>query len=91
MTIASHVPQPSLVAGLKNGRKLVGWPRRLSNGRQDVLALGTVELLFHLCEGGSYDIVMMHVGSDRLDGVEPHAMNQIEIASVVSQWFVPYV
>jgi hypothetical protein len=42
--------------------------------------LWTGELVFHLCQGCANDVVVMHVRPNRLNGVEPHAMNQIEIA-----------
>ena len=42
--------------------------------------MGAGELLFHLCKRCSDDVVMMHVRTDGLDGVEPQAVNQIEVA-----------
>ena len=38
------------------------------------------ELVFHLCQRCSDDVVVMHVWADGLDGVEPQAVNQIEVA-----------
>ena len=45
-----------------------------------LVALRAGELLFHLRQRRSDDVVMVHVRADRLDGVEPEAMDQIEIA-----------
>ena len=40
------------------------------------------ELLFHLRQCRSDDVVMMHVRADGLDGIEPHTVNQIEVGGV---------
>ena len=60
--------------------KLVGGPRDLADRAERLVALRAVELLFHLRERRSDDVVVVHVRADGLDGVEPHAMDQIEIA-----------
>ena len=80
MAIAHHVAQAGVVAGVQRGRELVGGSRHLPDRRQGVVTLWTGELVFHLCQGCANDVVVMDVRPDRLDGVEPHAMNQIEIA-----------
>ena len=78
--VAQHVAQPRVVAGAKHGRRVRrraarprGWPRAPRR-------VGAGELLFHLCQCRSDDVVMMHVRADGLDGVEPEAVNQVEIA-----------
>ena len=65
---------------MQRGRELVGGSRHLPDRRKGVVTLWTGELVFHLCQGCANDIVVMDVRPNRLDGVEPHAMNQIEIA-----------
>ncbi len=78
--IAQHVAQARVVAGAKHRREFLGRPRLLSDRRHGLVTLGTGELLFHLCQRCSDDVVMMHVWTDRLDGVEPQAVNQVEVA-----------
>ena len=80
MPVAQHVAQARVVARVKHRRELVGRPRHFADAPRAPRRAGTVQLLFHLRERRSNDVVMMHVRTDGLDGVEPHAVNQIEIA-----------
>ena len=80
VAIAKHVSQPRVVARAKHGGKLVGGASHFSDRRDRVVALRPGQLLFHLFQRCSDDVVMVHVWTDRLDGVEPHAVNQIEVA-----------
>ncbi len=48
VAIAHHVPQLGVVARAQHRRQLVGPPRRLPDGRERVVALWSVQLLFHL-------------------------------------------
>ena len=80
VAVAHHVPQLRVVAGAEDRRQLVGPPRRLADGRERLVALLAVQLLFHLRERRPDDVVMMDVGSDGLGRVEPDAMDEIEIA-----------
>jgi hypothetical protein len=50
-------------------------PRRFSDRGKGLVTLRAGELLFHLCQGCSNDIVMMHMWADGLDGVEPQAVD----------------
>ena len=43
--------------------------------RQRLVPVGASQLLFHLCQGRAHDIVMMDVCANRLDRIEPDAMN----------------
>ena len=47
--------------------------------RERLVALRAVQLLFHLRERRPDDVVVVDVRADGLDGVEPHAVNEIEI------------
>ena len=78
--VAQHVAQPRVVAGAQHRRQFVGGPGHLANRRERLVALRAGELLFHLFQRCSDDVVMMHVRADGFDGVEPEAVNQIEIA-----------
>ena len=80
VAIAHHVAQLRVVAGAEDGGQLVGPPRRLANGRERLVALRAVQLLFHLRQRRPDDVVMVDVRSDGLRGVEPDAMDEIEIA-----------
>ena len=80
MPVAEHVPQPCVVASAKHRRELFGRTRLFPNRRDRLVTLGTGELLFHLFQRCSDDIVMMHVWTDGLDGVEPQPVNQVEVA-----------
>ena len=80
VAVAHHVPQLSVVARAQHRCQLVGPPRRLPDGRERVVALWSVQLLFHLDECCPDDIVMMDMRSDGLGRVEPDAMDEIEIA-----------
>ena len=52
----------------------------LADRGQRVVALRSRKLLFHLGECGPDDVVVVDVRPDGLGGIEPQAMNQIEIA-----------
>ena len=78
--IAHHVAQLRIVAGAKHGGQLVGRPGRPANGGERLVALLSVQLLFHLRECCSDDIVMVHMRPDDLRRVEPDTMNEVEIA-----------
>ena len=80
VAVAQHVAQPGVVAGAKHRRELFGRPRFFPNRGDGLVTLRTGELLFHLFQRCSDDVVMMHVRTDGLDRVEPQAVNQIEIA-----------
>ena len=80
VAVAHHVAQLRVVAGAQHRRQLVGRPRRLADGGERLVALWSVQLLFHLRERCPDDVVMMHVRADGLGRVEPDAMNEIEIA-----------
>ena len=80
VTVAEHVPQACVIAGAKHRRELFGWTRLFPNRRNRPVALWTCELFFHLLQRCSDDIVMMHVWTDGLDGVEPQPVNQVEVA-----------
>ena len=77
--VAHHVAQPSEIARAQHGRELVGGARRLAHELQRGLAVGTVQLFFHMLQRGPHDIAMMHVGPDGAGDVEPEPVNQIEI------------
>ena len=64
----------------RSGRQFVGGTRDLADRGERLVALRAGELVFHLREGRPDDVVVVHVRTDRLDHVEPHAMNQIEVA-----------
>ena len=78
--VPHHVPQASVVAGAKHRRELVCGPGRFADGRERLVTFRAGKLFFHLCQCRSHDIVMVHVRSHGLGGVEPHAMNQTEVA-----------
>ncbi len=78
--IPQHVAQARVVAGPKHRDEFLGRPRLLADRGNGLVTLGTGELLFHLCQRCSDDVVMMHMWTDRLDGVEPQAVNQVEVA-----------
>jgi hypothetical protein len=80
VAIAHHVAQAGVVVRSERGRELVGRPSGLANRPERIVTLWAGELVFHLSKGCSNDVVMMDVRPDRLDGVEPDAMNEIEIA-----------
>ena len=80
MAIAGDVAQAREVAGPHRVGELVGRPGRLANRRQRFVALLVGELFFHLRQCCSDYVVMVNLRPDRLDGVEPDAMNQFEIA-----------
>ena len=48
--------------------------------REGVVAAGSVELFGHLRQCCSHYVVVMNVRPDRLDGIEPHLVDEIEIA-----------
>ena len=73
------VAQPRVVAAAHDGGEFVGRPRDLPDRLERLVALGTVQLLGHLCQCRSNDVVMVDVRPDRLGGVEPELMNEIEI------------
>ena len=78
--IAHHVSQLRVVAGAKDGGQLVGQPGRLANGAERLVALWSVQLLFHLRERRPDDVVVVDVRADGLRRIEPDAMDEIEIA-----------
>ena len=84
--VAEHVAKPRVVAGAKHRGEFLGGPRLVSDRRDSIVALGTVELLFHLFQRCSDDVVVMHVGTDALHGVEPQAVNQVEVARSERRW-----
>ena len=79
MPVAHHVPQLCVVAGAKHGRELVGPSRRLADGRERLVALRSVEFLFHLRKRCPDDVVMMDVRADGLGRIQPDAMDEVEI------------
>ncbi len=78
--IAHQVPQLGVVSSAKDRSELVGSPGGLADGGEGLVALWAVQLLFHLGERCSDDIVVVHVRADGLGRVEPDTMNEIEIA-----------
>ena len=78
--IAHQIPQLRVVSGAKDWSELVGSPGGLTNRGEGLIALRAVQLLFHLSEGCSDDIVVVHVWADGLGRLEPDAMNEVEIA-----------
>src|SRR4030095_75885 len=86
VAIAQHVAQAGVVAGPEDRGELFGRTGHVANRGEDLLPFGTAEVLFHGRKGGSDDVVMMDVRTDGLDGVEPDAMNQIEIAGCERRW-----
>ena len=76
VTVPQHVAQSRVVAGSNDRRQFFGGPRDLTDGLDRRIALRSGKLLFHLSEGGSDDVVVMDVGPDGLDGVEPETMNR---------------
>ena len=78
--VANHVAQARKVACPDHGRKFIGRPCHTANRVHRVIALGTVQLLFHLREGCPDHVVMVHVRANGLHRVEPQTMNEIEIA-----------
>ena len=78
--VAQHVPQPGIVPGTKHLRELFGRPRFFPNRGDGLITLRTGELLIHLLQRCSDDVVVVHVRADALDRVEPQPVNQIEIA-----------
>ena len=80
VAIAHHVAQLRVVAGAEDRGQLVGRPGGLAYRGERLVALWSVQLLFHLRERCSDDIVMVDVRADGPRRVQPHAMNEIEIA-----------
>ncbi len=80
VAVAHHVAQPCVVAGAKDRGQLVGQPGHLADRGERVVALWSVQLLFHLRKRCPDDVVVVHVRPDGLGRVEPDAVNQIEIA-----------
>ena len=79
VAVAHDVPQLSVVAGAKHGRELVGPSRRLADGRERLVALRSVEFLFHLRKRCPDDVVMMDVRANGLGRIQPDAMDEVEI------------
>ena len=78
--VAQHVAQPRVVAGTKHRSQFLGGPCHVSDCGEGLVTFGAGELLFHLRERCSDDIVMMQVWPDGLDRVEPQPVNQIQVA-----------
>ena len=57
VAVAQHVSQPRVVARAKHRGELLGRPRHLSDRRDRFVALRTGELLFHLFQRCSDDVV----------------------------------
>ena len=68
------------VAGVDDGRQFVGRSRDRPDHCERLVPSGPLQLFRHLLQGRSCHVVVMNVRTDRLDGVEPHLVNQIEIA-----------
>jgi hypothetical protein len=86
MPVAEHVSESDIVTGTKDLRELAGRPRLFSYRRDGRLTAGTTKLLFHLLQRCSDDVVVMHVWTDGLDGVEPQAVYQVEVAGCKRRW-----
>ena len=80
--VAHHVAKLGEIAQADGGGEFVRRFRHLPDRPQRVVAVGTVELLSHGRQGCSDDVVVMHVGPERLDGLEPHHVNEIEVFRV---------
>ncbi len=78
-TIADHVAQLREVSPPHDRRKLVGRTRHAPDGLEGPVALWARELLFHLRQCRPDDVVMVHMGPDGLRGVEPEAMNLVQV------------
>ena len=61
-------------------RELVGRARDLTDRAERFVALRAGELLFHLRERRPDYVMVVHVRTDCLDGIEPHAVDQVEVA-----------
>src|SRR5262249_17255084 len=79
MSIANEVSQPRVVAGMYSRRQFVRGARHITDDCKRLFSMRTVELLFHLCKCSPDDVVMMHLGANRFDGIEPHAVNQVKV------------
>ena len=54
-------------------------PRRVAHQLQRGLAVGAVQLLFHMRQRGAHDVVVVHVRTDGPDDVEPEPVNVFEV------------
>ena len=77
--VAQHVAEAAVIAGMQDACELVGGTGHVADRRERLVPGWAGELLFHLCERRANDVVVVDVRPDRLDGVEPHPVNQIEI------------
>ena len=77
--VPHHVAQAGVVAAVQHRRELLGGTSRLAERRQCLVPVGTGELLFHLCQSRTNDIMVMDVRAHRLDGIQPDAMNEIDV------------
>src|SRR5262249_57444625 len=78
--VAHDVAEGGEVAAANDGGNFFRGSRDLPNRPQGILPVGAVELLRHLVQRGSDDVVMMNMWPDRLGRVEPQMMDEIEIA-----------
>ena len=76
---SDEISQPRIVTGAYGGSQFVRRPSDVLDDGECFFALGTGELLFHLCQCCPNDVVMMHVRPDRLGRIQPHAVDQLEI------------
>jgi hypothetical protein len=86
MAIAKHVAQACVVARAQDRRQLFRRTRFFPYRRDDGFAAGTGELVFHLLQRCSDDVVVMHMRTDGFDRVEPQAVNQVEVAGGERRW-----
>src|SRR6185295_20349185 len=77
--VAEHVPEAAVVACVQDACELVGGTSHVADRRERLVPGWAGELLFHFGERRANDVVVVNVRTDRLDGVEPYPVNQIEI------------
>ena len=79
MAISRDVAKPRVIASSNRGNEFVGRTGDLPNCIERFIALRSCKFLFHLCQCRTNNIVMMNVWTDGLHGIEPHAMNEVEV------------
>jgi hypothetical protein len=79
-SIADDVAQLGVVARADDGGEFITRSRRPLDGTQRLVAPVAFELFGHLRQRRSHHVVVVHVWPNRLDSVEPHLVDEIEIA-----------
>src|SRR5215471_8016785 len=86
MAVAHQVAETGVVSRPNARLEFVGRASDLPDRIERRVAVGAGKFLFHLFQSRSYNIMMMDVRPDSLDGIEPHAVDKIEIAWHESRW-----